>query len=297
MTLFMAGCGLLPGMASSRAEETLAAIQGEETSLAIQRGMLTQQVLYATRNVPTATMEPEPSQTPTPEPSATAEATPTASGVARPETDPALRYGVPQDSDGFDDEQGVFLPSDDGASRAIRTDGRFRLEFDSRGRWTWYWSLLDAGDFYAEVIVTQGEDCVEGDSAGMLFRGSAIRDEAYIFGIGCSGQYFIGITSSPGTEGAICALRNQGEVDCGFRHWQSSDVVASGPGSENRIGVYAEGHHLDYYINGIWVTSRDLAPLYPDWRFLRGNIALYLASGQVSGAAAEFDDFNLWYFD
>ena len=298
LAVFTAGCGLFPVMSSGRtAEETLSAIRGEETSLAIQRGMLTQQVLYSTRQAPTSTATPELSPTPEPEASPTAETTPTLPAVVRPGSDPALQYGDPHDSDHFDGDSGAFLASDDGASRAIREDGTFRLEFDSRGRWTWYWSFVDAGNFYAEVLITQGEQCVEGDSAGLLFRGNASRDEAYIFGISCAGDYFIGITSSPGTEGAICALRNGGEVDCGFRYWQSADVILAGPGSVNRLGVYAEDTHIDYYINGVWIASRELSTLYSEWRYLRGNLALYLASGQVGGAVAGFDYFNLWYFD
>ncbi|MBN2555279.1 MAG: hypothetical protein JXA97_05015 [Anaerolineales bacterium] len=296
-TFLAASCGVLPLADGRIAAETLAEISVRETSLAVQRGILTQQVAFLTRNAPTAseasgaTITPEalPTVPPTSELRATTtEQTP---------NDLAADWGEPHDRDTFNDASGIFLASDDGASRAIRVDGRLLIEFDSRGRWTWYWSFIDTGNFYADVLVAQGDACVDDDSAGMLFRGNASRDEGYIFGVRCAGEYFIGITSAPGTGGSICAFRNGAEVDCGFRHWEANDVIISGPGAENRLGVYAEGDHLDFYINGVWIASRDIDRLPAEWRFLRGNIALYLGTAQIGNASAKFDNFRLWYFE
>jgi len=278
--------------------ETLDSIRAQETSLAVQRGILTQQVVYTTRNAPT--LSPSPVATVTPSPTSvpfTPSPTPTAEIGQRSPEDFALTLGPPHDADAFDGEGGVFLPSNDGASRALLSDGRYVIEFDSRGRWTWYWSFIDAGDFYSDILVIQSTTCVEDDAAGLLFRGSAVRDEAYLFGVNCAGEYFIGLTSSPGADGSICSTGYDGSVDCRYQRWQSDDIIHSGPGAVNRLGVYAVGDHLDFYVNGVWLESRDVDALSPEWRFWRGNIALFLRSAQVNRASVEFDDFNMWYFE
>ena len=290
-------CGIFPLAEGRNAAATLAEISARETSLAVQRGILTQQVAFSTRNAPTASATPGATATRETLPTLTPAPELTAPPAEQPPDDLTVDWGDPHDRDTFNDANGIFLSSNDGASRALRVDGRFLIQFDSRGRWTWYWSFIDAGNFYADVLVAQGDACIDGDSAGMLFRGNASRDEGYIFGVGCAGEYFIGITSAPGTDGSICAFRNGAEIDCGFRHWEANDLITSGPGAENRLGVYAEGDHLDFYINGEWVASRDIAPLPAEWRFPRGNIALYLGTAQIGNASASYDDFRLWYFE
>lgn len=297
LTLTLAGCGMLP-LGDGTNLATMEVVYAEETSLAVQRGILTQQVVYSTRNAPTFTPSPAPTMTPTVSPTPAAiSPTPTLDLVERSPEDPALSFGPPHDRDLFDGEGGMFLPSDNGVSRASIRDGLYILEFDSRGRWTWYWSFLDAGDIYVDVVVIQGAACVEDDAAGLLFRGSASRDEAYVFGINCAGEYFIGLTSSPGAEGTICSTDYGGSVNCRYQRWEPNDVIQAGAGAANRLGVYAVGGHMDFYVNGTWLESREVGDFSPEWQYWRGNIAVFLRSAQINRAQAAFDDFNIWYFE
>ena len=297
LTLTLAGCGILP-IGEGANVATMEVVHAEETSLAVQRGILTQQVVYSTRHAPTGTPSPAPTMTPSASPTPTVlSPMPTTDLVARSPEDPALTFGPPHDRDVFDGEGGMFLPSDNGVSRATVRDGRYVVEFDSRGRWTWYWSFLDAGDFYVDLVVIQGAACVEEDAAGLLFRGNASRDEAYVFGVNCAGEYFIELTSSPGAEGSICTTDYGGSVNCRYQHWEPDEGIQAGAGAMNRLGVYAVGGHLDFYVNGIWLESREVGDFSDEWQYWRGNIAVFLRSAQINQAQAAFDDFNIWYFE
>ena len=209
--------------------------------------------------------------------------------------DPAYGWGDGHDNDPFDSADGLFPTNSAGAANAWYGNGRYNITFTSRGLWTWYWSYIDAEDFYVDVIIYNSEQCVPGDSAGIVFRGDKVDDRGLMFGISCAGEYFIGKTYWPPTDSPVCSWRGGWSLDCDKREISSSALVQSGPGAINRLGVKAEGVEVSFYINGKWVDDR----LIPSGWFesIHGQFALYLGSAQKPNARVSFDDFTIWYFD
>jgi hypothetical protein len=303
--LFAAGCNLQSTAVDPALESTRVALEVQSTVLAMQQTSLTQQASSQTEVVVTQAEPPTPAP-PTPEPQAE-EPLPTATietapseianmpvegSLTRADYDPATNWGNPHDAESFDGSKGLFPASSAGAANSWYANGRYHISFTSRGRWTWYWTFIEAGDFFADVVITNGDKCVNGDTAGMVFRGDSIQDYGIMFGISCGGDYFIGLTAIPGAEGVVCTFDN-GNVDCVNRRLIHSEFIDTGPGSANRIGVMAKGGDLNFYINGRWVDSTSLGAF--STTFDRGNLALYLGSAQKPDAEVKFDDFSIWY--
>lgn len=302
-TLILASlaCSLPSDRAGESMGATQLALEVEATTLALEKARLTQ-VAEAQEEQPappTATNTPEPEEpaedTATPTEEASEESSDAVEGsLVRASFDPAYGWGVGHDSDNFDGVTGTFPASSAGAAAAWYGDGHYNITFTSRGRWTWYWSFIDAYDFYADFVVFNGDKCVHGDTAGIVFRGDSTWDYGLMFGISCGGEYFLGFTAVPGVDGVVCNFK-VGGIDCPNRDLFHSDLIQTGPGAINRIGVRADGPDLDYYINGKWVASRSVAMYWPG--FEHGYFALYLGTAQKPDASVSFDDFNIWYLD
>lgn len=302
LALAIMTCSLPSERKSESLIATQLALEVEATTLALERMRLTQQAEAQQESPPPlATETPLPpmeesTATPTPEtqePESPEDETVEGSLVRAP-FDPAYGWGPSHDAENFDGEKGIFPETSAGAAVSWYEGGRYHITFTSRNRWTWYWSFIEAIDFYVDVVVINGDQCVAADTAGMVFRGNSTDDDGLMFGISCGGQYFIGITDFPGVDGAICTFWDSG-IDCNRRDLSSSDLIQSGPGAINRIGVQAKGQDLDFYINGRLVDSRSLAMSWP--LFNHGTFALYLGSAQKPNARASFDDFSVWYLE
>lgn len=297
-------CALPTNQSSGSVEATQLALEVEATTLALQKAVLTQESVSQEESA----AEPEVEE-PAPEEEEEAEATPTATeevaeesseavegSVERASYDPAYGWGSGHDSDNFDGTVGKFPSSSAGAATAWYGDGRFNITFTSRNRWTWYWSFIDAADFYADFLVYNGDKCVPGDTAGFVFRGDQTADYGLMFGISCGGEYFIGFTAIPGSDGVIFDFSEAGVIDPTARTLFPSDQIATGPGAVNRLGIMAKGDNIDFYVNGKWVANRSVA-LYPPVFLHSGRFALYLGTAQKPDASVSFDDFNIWYLD
>ncbi|NIM94453.1 MAG: hypothetical protein GTO18_12190 [Anaerolineales bacterium] len=309
--LLLAGlaCNFQSETSSDSLNATKVALDVEATSLAREKEASTQEpesqlatLPPPTESAPAPTLEPE--QSPTQQPSDTP-AQPTSSpttdvgdavegSLVRAPYDPAANWGTGHDYDPFDASTGLFSDSSGGAANAWRADGRFNITFTSRGRWTWYWSFINGGNFYADTVIVNGDNCVSADSAGMVFRGNNTEDYGLMFGITCGGSYFLGFTAIPGVDGIICTFEPAG-IDCSKRSLIHSNLIQSGPGAINRIGVLAKGSDLDFYINGQWVANRSVALYSPT--FDQGMFALYLGTAQKPDASVSFEEFSVWYLD
>ena len=298
----------LPGMGEdSSLEETRIALDVQATTLAMQAERLTQQAGSPSDEATTPPeppteaapptepppLPPTPTEThvPTEEPTVDTQA-PVEGSLVRAPYDPADGWGTGHDYETFDGSSGKFPASTAGAAVSWYDDGRYHISFTSRGRWTWYWTFLNASDFYADVVVINGDKCVDGDSAGLIFRGDQVQDWGLMFGISCGGDYFIGITAVSGAGGPVCSF-DGANFDCVNRKFTFSDLIDTGPGAINRIGVKADGYDFDFYINGHWVDDISAWALAPFME--RGNLALYLGTAQKPDARVSFEDFSIWY--
>lgn len=301
LALAILACSLPSQGSSDSLAATQLALEVEATTLALERLQLTRQAeTQQAPPPPPATEEPtvEPPETEEPptetEEPESQEVEPVEGSLVRAPFDPAYGWGSGHDVETFDGTKGKFPVSSAGAAVAWYEEGRYHITFTSRNRWTWYWSFIDAKDFYMDVVVINGDQCVPADTAGMVFRGDSTWDYGLMFGISCGGQYFIGFTAIPGVEGVVCTFKESG-IDCDRRELADSSLIQTGPGAINRIGIRAKGQDLDFYINGKWVDSRSLALYWPT--FDSGTFALYLGSAQKPDASVSFEDFSIWYLD
>jgi hypothetical protein len=245
---------------------------------------------------PPTILTPTPTETaltPTEEPTMDPHA-PVEGSLIRAPYDPAADWGTGNDVETFDGSTGIFPPSSEGAAAAWYAEGRYHISFTSRGRWTWYWAFLDASDFYADIVIINGDVCVSGDTAGMVFRGNSTLDYGYMFGISCGGQYFVGVTSVPGTSGFIWSIEDE-SILFGTRKLHQSDLIDTGPGAMNRIGIMARDGDFNFYINGKWVDEFSFWGFPAGALWDHGNFALYLGTAQKPDAKVSFEDFNIWY--
>jgi hypothetical protein len=294
-------CSLPSDDSSESIQATQLALEVEATTLALEKAALTQAAEAEEESPDEPDVEEPESEEADDETTTTEEEEPpdetteaVEGSLERASWDPAYGWGSGHDSDNFDGATGKFPSSTAGAAHAWYGDGRYNITFTSRSRWTWYWSFIDAGDFYADFVVFNGDKCVPGDTAGFVFRGHKDADYGLMFGISCGGEYFIGFTAIPGTDGVVLNFTEAG-IEPGDRILYPSDLIQTGPDAINRIGVRAKGTDIDFYINGKWVASRSVAMYAP--MFEHGHFALYLGTAQKPDASVSFDDFNIWYLD
>jgi hypothetical protein len=306
--LFMGiACEGTTGATDSAAEQTSAALAEMATSLANQVIQLTQQAAQQpppAQPTPLPTEPPQPLPTEPPPPTATATESPYLEGsVERASYDPAANWGPPDVYEGFEGSSGLFAAVSGAAANGFYANGAFHITFTTRGWWTWYFG--DVGlrpAFYVDVVITNGDQCVDRDSAGLLLRGEQGSDSGLLFGITCKGGYYIGLSAGPGATGPVCMFTSSvwaalGSPDCsGLPLHNMSEHIQAGPGAINRLGVLGNGTSYDLYVNGHRVggLQDSVTPiaLPPGW--IGGYPALFLGAGQWDLSAASFDDFSYW---
>jgi hypothetical protein len=238
---------------------------------------------------------PTPTITPTPPPTET----PWIEGsVERASYDPAANLGPPDIHDDFSGTNPEFqLDNTGGVARGWYEDGRFNITFPRQGWWTWYSGNAALTNFYADIVVYNGDQCVDRDAAGLIYRYVQPLDLAFLFGVTCGGGYFSGISGGLGSTGPVCQFRDttptgNADLDC-TTTWEhpTSPYIDSGPGAANRVGVRGLGTQITLYINGHQVSEVNLPP----YLVYAGNFALYLGAGQEDDASVSFDDLSIWF--
>jgi hypothetical protein len=253
--------------------ETMAAGQGQPPT--------------ATTGPPQAMATPTNTSTPTPTESPWIEGS-----VDRASYDPAAGLGAPDIHDDFSGSNPEFeLNNASGVAHGWYQSGRYNITFPTRGWWTWYSGSTSLTNFYVDVVVYNGDQCVDRDAAGFLYRYFQPADFGLLFGVTCGGGYFTGVTGGPGPTGVVC-FYDASTVDCsGMWDHPTSEYIDAGPGAANRLGVKALGQQITLYINGHQVDSMILPSAY----VFSGNFALYLGAGQADNASASFDDLSVWF--
>lgn len=247
--------------------------------------LTTETIPLPTVVTPTATSVPQPTDSGHPEGS-----------VLRAEYDPAANWGEPDVSERFDGPDGLFTIGTSDTSNSWYADGVYQITFNTRGWWVWYYGDVEVGNYFADTLAINGDECVDRDSAGMMIRLNQASDFGFLFGINCAGKYYVGITGGPGASGPVCTFRNvvfddPSDWECaGIPYVFSSEFAAAGPGAINRLGVRARANQYDLYINGHLVRT-----LYDQVTAARrGFPGLFLGAGQKEKSAVKFDDFSLW---
>jgi hypothetical protein len=261
-----------------------------------------QETVRAGGELPTATteappIEPSPTITQTLTPTLTLTPTATESpwiegSVERAPYDPAAGLGSADVHDDFSGTNPEFeLDNTSGVARGWYQNGRYNITFPTRGWWTWYKGATALTNFYVDVVVYNGDQCVDRDAGGLLYRYYQAIDFGLLFGVTCGGGYFLGVTGGPGPTGVVCYY-DASTVDCsGLWEHPTSEYIDVGPGAANRIGVKGLGQQITLYINGHQVDSMIL----PSGYVFAGNFALYLGAGQRDNASVSFDDLSVWF--
>lgn len=190
-----------------------------------------------------ASLPPEPTGTPppptaTPTPTIvwfppTATPTPFLAPVITPTLDVQPGAGKVIFQDGFSQGEGWLLSQSPAASIAI---GKNELTLALHQPGGYLYSLREEpllGDFYLEITASPNL-CKDADEYGLLLRVTASL-EFYRFSLSCDGRvrvdkYFHGTASSP-------------------QPWMFSGAVPPGAPSTSRLGVWAKGREMRFYIN------------------------------------------------
>jgi hypothetical protein len=263
---------------------TAEALNAQATDLAAQFQQLTAQ----------AAAPPTESQPVVPSPTEAPTESPYMEGsMVRAPYDPAAEMGEPDVYEDFDGSSGIFATLSGGAASSWYGNGRYHITFVTRGMWTWYFGDPSAADFYADVLVFNGEQCVAGDSAGLLFHGYQMPDAVLLFGVTCDGRYYLGFSGGPGPEGIVCTWTGTPNPmgPCPKEVSEQSELIDAGPGAVNRLGILTQGGSFTFYVNGHQIDQYN-SPFSP--YFLEGLFGLFLGTGQKNDASASFDDFSLW---
>jgi len=233
---------------------------------------------------------PEATEPPAPPPVETE--SPYAEGsMVRAAYDPAANWASPDVHEDFEGTSGLFADVAIGAATSFYDSGAFHITLTSRGWWTWYKGSTALTNFYVDIVVYNGDQCVDRDAGGLLYRYYQIVDFGLLFGVTCGGGYFLGVTGGPGPLGEVCYY-DTSIIDCsGMWDHPTSEYIDAGPGAANRIGVKALGQQISLYINGHQVESM----VIPSGYVFAGNFALYLGAGQRDNASVSFDDLSIWF--
>lgn len=131
---------------------------------------------------------------------------------------------------------------------------------------------LSLSDLYAEADIAFVQ-APEASIAGLVFR-LQDADNFYLYALDATGSYSL-----------------QKKVDgqwIDLIPWTESDLIETGEGAINRVGVLAEGDHLALILNG------DLVGEVDDTDLAEGIMAIAAGTGAVAGVEVSFDNFALW---
>jgi hypothetical protein len=146
-----------------------------------------------------------------------------------------------------------------------------RIDQDNWVSWSLH-STLSPADFLAEVDAAHIEGPLDGEY-GLVFR---FVDEGnfYFYAINANGYYSLWKQVDGAWENMI--------------DWTQSDVLNSGAGSSNRLGILAEGDQITLIANNVGLQQMT------DASHSEGQIGLIVGSFNEGGLEIAFDNFALW---
>jgi hypothetical protein len=191
-----------------------------------------------------------------------------------------LDMGQPDYLDYFDVPGTWFDYDNPGVAAYRQEDGRLLgIDYEPEELYTW-WSFTDpaSGNVYAEVTATNG-DCIARDSVGLVIRvDTEFAAEGYALDVSCDGAWRL-------------RLHRRGQEPRELTTYAPVEVLATGPGASNRLGIYGYAGRFVLFLNGSLVgevVDRDYTLSY-------GQFALYVRASQTFDLTATFDDFAFWH--
>ncbi len=232
----------------------------------------------ATTTAIAATPSPEPTATETPTLPPTETPAPTSTPLpsltpTRVPGDPVANLGQPQWRASFDDNNPNWFTFEDEQTKVEIKDGKLiltSLKANNFEAWSLTAPVLD--DFYLEIKGAFGE-CSQKDRYGLFFRGPD-PNEGYLFGISCDGFF---------------RLRKwDGEQMTQLVNWTRSDIINTGDGGVNRLGIWAEGDRISAYVNGQFLVE------VQDDAYEAGRFGAFVSADITPGFTAEISEAAYW---
>ncbi len=189
--------------------------------------------------------------------------------------DPALQLGEADWTDTFDSPENWALFNGQRSQIEI-VDGALRYTmFEAGAGPTWTVSWPELSNFYLEVTARMPASCSGKDRYGLVFR-SPDLDQGYRFELACDGT-FHAVVFAPDRADEIVI-------------WTAHEAINSGPNQINRLGVWAEGKVLAFYINGVSVTG------LTENTFRSGRFGFMISAEETGDFSAVFDNLQFWKF-
>ena len=191
-----------------------------------------------------------------------------------------LDLGDPDYTDSFDDPVKWFNDDSPGRAAYQVEDGRLwgmDYEPEEINSW-WSWTDKQSDLVYAEVSATNG-DCIGKDAVGFLIHAdTALAAGGYSLEVSCDGSW------------RFLSHRLNNKRPEEVVEWTPSDVIQTGEGATNRLGIWDHFGTFYFFINGVMVgEARDSQNRHPG-----GMFALYVKASQTYNLEAWFDDLAVW---
>ena len=198
------------------------------------------------------------------------------SGASAP-NNPALLLGDPDGMDTFDNANNWSL-FDAQCFKSEITGGMFVMTSKGiEGQACWEVSWPKIQDFYTEVTIEMPASCNPKDRFGMIFR-APDNNRGYLYGLNCEGEY--SMTKWDGYETTVIVESN------------TNQMIATGSGISNRIGVLASADNYYLYVNGQYIGQGTDSAFIGD-----GKIGFFVRAATNQGFKARFDDLAIWVLD
>jgi hypothetical protein len=191
-----------------------------------------------------------------------------------------LDLASPDHVDYFDEPDTWSRFETEGVAAYYMQDGHLvGLDAEPEERYIyWSFTFVQAGNTYAEVSTTNG-DCIGKDSVGFVIRvDPETTPSGYALEVSCDGSW------------RFRRFRGNRTPE-EFTEWLPSDLVNTGLGAVNRLGIWAYQGEFVPFINGVAVDEIQDA----DFPWAMGYFALYVRASQTFDLTATFDDFAFWH--
>lgn len=175
-------------------------------------------------------------------------------------------------ADRFARDEGTWSLGDDSAAEIAIKRGNLAIDVAEKQWLAWAANEMQVGDLQMEVDVSLADDKTPAE-AGVMFR---MQDE--------NNFYFVAIDNT----GRYSLWKKQDGEWLAVSPWAMSDLLETGAGARNRIGVLADGARLAVLVNGQAVAAVE------DNSFGSGTVALAVGTFAQPGAGATFDNLELW---
>jgi hypothetical protein len=131
----------------------------------------------------------------------------------------------------------------------------------------------DQADFYLELTAETGDECVDLDRYGVIFR-SPDPSRGYVFQLSCNGRFRLYLWD--------------GSEYTGIQNWRANDAIEAGPDKENRFGVMVVGDDVSLFAND------QLLGEYTIEEYEEGRFGLVVGASETENFTVRVDSVRFW---